>query len=71
MVAIDTFIAILNNPDLCDASDYIAANAHPYFDGQVAASRAGNWVAQQASNLASVCGGKEVLITGIPWIKFH
>lgn len=65
VVAVDTFIAIYNNPTLCDASDYIAANAHAYFDGNVAASGAGAWVAQQASKLSSVCGGKDVLITGI------
>lgn len=64
VVAVDTFIAILNNPGLCDASDYIAANCHPYFDGGVSASGAGAWVAQQASKLSSVCGGKDVLITG-------
>jgi exo-beta-1,3-glucanase (GH17 family) len=65
VVAVDTFIAILNNPSLCDASDYIAANAHAYFDGGVSASGAGAWVAQQASKLSSLCGGKDVLITGV------
>ena len=66
VVAVDTFIAIYNNPSLCNASDYIAANAHAYFDGAVAASGAGAWVAQQASKLSSLCGGKDVLITGTP-----
>lgn len=64
VVAVDTFIAIYNNPGLCGASDYVAANAHAYFDGGVAASGAGAWVAEQASKLSSVCGGKGVLITG-------
>ena len=67
VVAVDTFIAILNNPNLCKASDYIAANAHPYFDGNVAASGSGTWVAQQASKLSSLCGGKDVLITESGW----
>lgn len=67
VVAVDTFIAIYNNPSLCQASDYVAANAHAYFDGTVAASGAGAWVAQQASKLASVCGGKGVLITETGW----
>lgn len=61
----DTFIAIYNNPSLCAASDYVAANAHAYFDGGVSASGAGAWVAQQASKLSSVCGGMDVLITGM------
>jgi exo-beta-1,3-glucanase (GH17 family) len=68
VVAVDTFIAIYNNPSLCEASDYIAANAHAYFDGNVAASGAGEWVAQQASKLSSVCGGKDVLITGTSFL---
>jgi exo-beta-1,3-glucanase (GH17 family) len=68
VVAVDTFIAIQNNPSLCNASDYVAANAHAYFDGTVAASGAGTWVAQQSAKLASVCGGKGVLITGISLI---
>ena len=65
VVAVDTFLAIENNPGLCAASDYVAANAHAYFDGTVAASGAGAWVAQQASKLAATCPGKSVLITGI------
>jgi exo-beta-1,3-glucanase (GH17 family) len=63
VVAVDTFIAILDNPGLCDASDYIAANAHPFFDGGVTASEAGTWLSEQSSKLASLCG-KDVLITG-------
>jgi exo-beta-1,3-glucanase (GH17 family) len=63
VVAVDTFIAILNNPGLCAASDYIAANAHPYFDGGVAAAGAGEWVSEQSSKLSALCG-KSVLITG-------
>ena len=67
VVAVDTFIAILNNPSLCSASDYVAANAHAYFDGNVAASGAGAWVAEQGHNLAATCGGKAVLITESGW----
>jgi exo-beta-1,3-glucanase (GH17 family) len=57
---------------LCDASDYIAANCHPYFDGGVAAPSAGQWVVQQANSLRGICG-KDVLITGtlpiLSWIN--
>jgi len=67
VVAVDTFLAILNNPSLCSASDYVAANAHAYFDGTIAASGAGAWVAQQSGNLAATCGGKAVLITESGW----
>jgi exo-beta-1,3-glucanase (GH17 family) len=35
----------------------------------VAASGAGTWVAQQSAKLASVCGGKGVLITGMSLLK--
>jgi exo-beta-1,3-glucanase (GH17 family) len=62
-VAVDTFIAILNNPTLCQAGDYVAANAHAFFDASISASGAGAWAAEQASKLKSLCG-KDVLITG-------
>lgn len=65
----DTFIATINNPELCDASDYITVNAHAFFDGNVAAADAGSWVLQQIQRVASTCGNKKVVITetGWPW----
>lgn len=67
VVSVDTFIAIYNNKGLCDVSDYIAANAHAYFDGGVVAANAGTWVAEQYQGLINTCPGKEVIIVESGW----
>lgn len=68
VVSVDTFIAVINNPGLCQYSDYMAVNAHAYFDGNIAAEGAGDWVAQQIERVSSACGGsKKVLITESGW----
>ena len=67
VVAVDTFIAVINNPGLCDCSDYMAVNAHPYFDGGVTAEESGEWVLQQLQRVSSACGGKKVFITETGW----
>jgi len=67
VVTVDTFNAILAHPELGQCSDFVAANAHAYFDGSVSASSAGSWVAQQVSALSSACGGKTVIITESGW----
>lgn len=53
---------------LCPVSDIAAANIHPFFNGKVTASQAGEFVASQLTLLASVCPGKEAynLETGWP-----
>ena len=60
---VDTFSAILRNPELCNAGDVVGANCHAYFAG-VAASDAGSYVKQQQEAVAAACSGKQVLITG-------
>lgn len=68
VVSVDTFIAVINNPDLCDHSDYMAVNAHAFFDGHVSADQAGTWVLQQIQRVATACGGKkDVFITETGW----
>lgn len=64
VVTVDTFVAIMANPVLCQASDYAAANCHPFFDGKVAASASGDFLKTQSQNVQNACGGKKVLITG-------
>ncbi|KAK5112498.1 hypothetical protein LTR62_004255 [Meristemomyces frigidus] len=52
----DTVDAITSNAGtLCSAIDVVAANIHPFFNGQIAASSAGNFVTQQLSLLSSAC----------------
>ncbi|EGV65689.1 Cell surface mannoprotein mp65 [Yamadazyma tenuis] len=68
IVAVDTFIAVINNPGLCDHSDYMAVNAHAFFDGYYTADQAGDWLLQQIQRVYTACGGsKRVFITETGW----
>ncbi|XBW36980.1 hypothetical protein QEN19_002560 [Hanseniaspora menglaensis] len=68
VVAVDTFIAVIDNPGLCDISDYMAVNAHAYFDYNTAAADAGPWVLEQIQRVWYACGGdKSVTITETGW----
>lgn len=71
IVSVDTFIAVINNPGLCALSDYIAVNAHAYFDGGVTAADAGTWAAEQITRVAAACAAEgvttDVLITETGW----
>ena len=68
VVSVDTFIAVINNPELCEYSDYMAVNAHAFFDGHVAAENSGPWVLQQIQRVWTACSGKKnVLITETGW----
>ncbi|CAK9683085.1 unnamed protein product [Candida parapsilosis] len=68
VVTVDTLVAYVANPQLCEMSDYLAVNSHPYWDGGVDPSDSGSWLEQQISNLQSVCGtSKDVLITETGW----
>lgn len=70
VVTVDTLVAVENNSgDLCDASDYLAVNSHPFWDGNVDPSDAGPWLKQQISDLQEKCGnnGKKVVITETGW----
>ncbi|ANB15075.1 Scw4p [Sugiyamaella lignohabitans] len=68
VVAVDTFIAVINNPELCQYSDYMAVNAHAFFDGGVTASQAGQWALLQIQRVYSACNGaKSVLISESGW----
>lgn len=67
VVSVDTHVAIINNPELCQYSDYIAFNAHAYWDGTVTGSDAGPWLLLQMQRVWSACGGKDVLCTESGW----
>lgn len=68
VVSVDTLVAVLANPELCDLSDYIAVNAHPFWDGSVSPENSGSFLTSQISQLKSVCNnGKDVLITESGW----
>lgn len=68
IVAVDTFIAVIEHPELCQYSDYMAVNAHAYFDRNTLAQDAGPWVLQQIQRVWDACGGaKSVTVTESGW----
>lgn len=67
VVHVDTFNQIIAHPELCEASDYAAANCHAFFDANVAAADAGSYVLKQAQSISAACGGKETWITESGW----
>lgn len=56
VVSVDTHVAILANKELCEYSDYIAFNAHAFWDGNTAASDSGAWLLGVMQEVASLCG---------------
>jgi exo-beta-1,3-glucanase (GH17 family) len=67
VVTVDTFVAIIANPQLCHASDFCAANCHAFFDGNVSPSGAGDFVKSQAERVSAAVGGKRTIITESGW----
>lgn len=68
IVSVDTLVAVLGNPELCSASDYLAVNCHPFWDGGVDPSDSGSWLQKQISQLKSTCNNnKRILITESGW----
>lgn len=66
VAAVDVYSTIWSNKDLCNG-DFVAANAHPYFDGSSEPSNCGKWLESQISKLKGICSGKDVLITETGW----
>ncbi|KAI0836811.1 glycoside hydrolase family 17 protein [Hypoxylon sp. FL0890] len=71
VVIVDTFVAILAHPELCDQSDYCAANIHPFFDPNTGAHQAGSFVTSIVGKIRSKLADKSKRIvvteTGWPW----
>ncbi|KAK2751688.1 cell wall glucanase [Colletotrichum kahawae] len=69
VVTVDTFMAVLTNPSLCDASDYCAMNIHPFFDKNTAARDAGLFVTRIVSQVQAKLSdrNKRVVCTEIGW----
>ncbi|KAF8541899.1 glycoside hydrolase superfamily [Trichophaea hybrida] len=67
VVGVDTFVAILSNPAICEASDFVAANCHPFFDGNIAAEGSGQFLENMKKEMAKKCGNKQVIITESGW----
>lgn len=68
IVTVDTFNALIQNPKLCEASDFCAANAHSYFDPTITPDQAGAWLRKQVARISDAVGGaKKVVITETGW----
>ncbi|KAH3670882.1 hypothetical protein OGAPHI_000593 [Ogataea philodendri] len=62
LVSVDTHVAIIANPDLCEYSDYIAFSAHAYWDGTIYPDGAGDWLLLQMQRVWSACDGKKTVM---------
>ncbi|OJJ49200.1 hypothetical protein ASPZODRAFT_1421438 [Penicilliopsis zonata CBS 506.65] len=66
VVTVDTVNSLVTHPELCQASDYCAANCHAFFDGNEVPPDAGRYVRAQMDHLAG-SAGKQVRITESGW----
>lgn len=67
VVTVDTMVAMKANPELCHASDFCAINCHAFFDGNVVAEGAGDFVQQWVDMIAEAANGKTVIVTESGW----
>ncbi|KAI1491750.1 glycoside hydrolase superfamily [Biscogniauxia mediterranea] len=71
VVVVDTFVAVLAHPEICDQSDYCAVNIHPFFDPNTGADQAGSFVTSMVARIRSRISDKNKRIvvteTGWPW----
>lgn len=67
VVTVDTMVAMKANPELCHASDFCAINCHAFFDGNVVADAAGDFVKQWADMVSEAANGKNVIVTESGW----
>jgi exo-beta-1,3-glucanase (GH17 family) len=57
VVTVDTFNQMIDHPELCQASDYCAANCHAFFDNAQSAANAGKYVREQADKITAAANG--------------
>ena len=67
VVTVDTSQQVIDNPALCQASDYAAANCHAFFNAGMTPDGAGSWVNDQAQRVSDACGGKPAMIMESGW----
>ncbi|KIW75297.1 hypothetical protein Z517_12071 [Fonsecaea pedrosoi CBS 271.37] len=67
IVAVDTFTAHQNNPQICQSSDFCAVNAHAFFDPNTAANNAGTFVESVIAPISQKANGKQVIVTESGW----
>ncbi|GJN71652.1 hypothetical protein PLICBS_005720 [Purpureocillium lilacinum] len=68
VVTVDTFVAAMAHPELCSASDYCAINAHAFFDKDVTASEAGQWLRKTVGGVKDALPSpKNIVVTETGW----
>ncbi|KAJ5374794.1 Glycoside hydrolase superfamily [Penicillium concentricum] len=67
VVTVDTFSVLLDHPELCQVSDYCAANCHAFFDRTQRPAGAGPYALAQARSISARAGGKRTMITESGW----
>jgi exo-beta-1,3-glucanase (GH17 family) len=65
--AVETAPALIDNPSICQNSDFAMANIHAFFDSNTQAKNAGNFVQNQVGMVRDACGGKRVIVTESGW----
>lgn len=70
VVTVDTFVAVIDHPELCLQSDYCAVNVHAFFDLHTPARSAGTFVRAMVDRVAEkLKNGMRIVVTesGWPW----
>ncbi|KAK7937665.1 uncharacterized protein PG986_014533 [Apiospora aurea] len=71
VVTVDTFVAVIAHPELCDASDYCAVNVHPFFDPNTPCAKAGSFITSTVGRIREKLSDpkKRIVVTetGWPW----
>ena len=65
--AVETVPATLDNPSVCQASDVVMVNCHPFFDQNTAAGDAGSFVKDQIDRVKTACNTNRVVVTETGW----
>lgn len=58
VVTVDTYTMLLAHPELCEASDYCAANCHVFFDATQTPDKAGDYAIDVAKRISKGTEGK-------------
>lgn len=67
VVTVDTYAILLDHPELCEASDYCAANCHVFFDATQGPEGAGGYALDIARRITDKAGGKRTVIAESGW----
>ena len=67
VVTVDTMMTMQDHIELCAASDFCAINCHAFFDGNVEAKDAGQFVAKWVQKISQLAGGKKTVVAESGW----